>query len=151
MEIRPVRGYRYAGDSARDISAVVAPPYDQISAETQDRLYAMSPHNIVRVSYPKDADDKYGDARRVLDGWLAEGVWRRDERPAIYPYHQTYTVAGQPITRMGFVALGAVSDYARGEVLPHERTHAGPKRDRMDLLEATAAADRGPTPRSLSR
>ena len=139
MEIRPVRGYRYAGDSARDISAVVAPPYDQISAETQDRLYAMSPHNIVRVSYPKDADDKYGDARRVLDGWLAEGVWRRDERPAIYPYHQTYTVAGQPITRMGFVALGAVSDYARGEVLPHERTHAGPKRDRMDLLEATAA------------
>ncbi len=139
MEIRPVRGYRYAGDPARDISAVVAPPYDQISAETQDRLYAMSPHNIVRVSYPKDADDKYGDARRVLDGWLAEGVWRRDERPAIYPYHQTYTVAGQPITRMGFVALGAVSDYARGEVLPHERTHAGPKRDRMDLLEATAA------------
>jgi uncharacterized protein (DUF1015 family) len=32
-----------------------------------------------------------------------------------------------------------VSDYGRGVVLPHERTHAGPKRDRMDLLEATAA------------
>jgi len=85
MEIRPLRGYRYAGDSARDISAVVAPPYDQISADTQDRLYAMSPHNIVRVTYPKDADDKYGDARRVLDAWLAERVWRRDERSAIYP------------------------------------------------------------------
>ncbi len=139
MEIRPFRGYRYAGDAARDISAVVAPPYDQIGAETQDRLYAMSPHNIVRVTYPKDAADKYRGARRVLDAWLAEGVWRRDERPAIYPYHQSYTVAGQPVTRMGFVVLGAVSDYARGEVLPHERTHAGPKRDRMELLEATAA------------
>src|SRR5438094_521628 len=139
MEIRPLRGYRYAGDAARDVSAVVAPPYDQISPEMQDRLYAMSPHNIVRVTYPKDADDKYRGARRVLEAWLAEGVWRREERPAVYPYHQTYPIAGQPVTRMGFVALGQVSDYARGVVLPHERTHAGPKRDRMDLLEATAA------------
>src|SRR2546427_5237929 len=139
MEIRPLRGYRYAGDAARDISAVVAPPYDQISPEMQDRLYAMSPHNIVRVTYPKDADDKYRGARQVLEAWLAEGVWRREERPAVYPYHQTYPIAGQPVTRMGFIALGQVSDYARGVVLPHERTHAGPKRDRMDLLEATAA------------
>ena len=139
MEIRPFRAYRYAGDAARDVSAVVAPPYDQISPETQDHLYAMHPHNIVRVTFPKDADDKYRGARGVLDRWLAEGAWRRDERPAIYPYHQTYNVSGQTVTRMGFVALGEVSDYARGMVLPHERTHAGPKRDRMDLLEATAA------------
>ena len=139
MEIRPFRAYRYAGDAARDVSAVVAPPYDQISSETQDRLYAMHPHNIVRVTFPKDADDKYRGARGVLDRWLADGVWRRDERPAIYPYHQIYNVAGRPVTRMGFVALGEVSDYARGMVLPHERTHAGPKRDRMELLEATAA------------
>jgi uncharacterized protein (DUF1015 family) len=75
----------------------------------------------------------------VLEGWLADGMWAREERPAIYPYHQTYTVRGTPITRKGFVALGEVSDYARGEVLPHERTHAGPKRDRLALLEATRA------------
>lgn len=138
MEIRPLRGYRYAG-AARDVSAVVAPPYDQISPETQDRLYAMSPHNIVRVTYPKDAADKYEGARRVLERWLTDGVWRREERPAIYPYHQTYAVGAQMVTRTGFIALGEVSDYARGVVLPHERTHAGPKRDRMELLEATAA------------
>jgi uncharacterized protein (DUF1015 family) len=139
MEIRPFRGYRYAGSATRELSPVVAPPYDQISPETQDRLYTMSPHNIVRVSYPKDAADKYRDARDVLDGWLADGVWAPEARPAIYPYHQTYTVGGRSATRMGFVALGEVSDYARGVVLPHERTHAGPKRDRMQLLEATAA------------
>ena len=139
MEIRPLRGYRYAGDAGRDVSAVVAPPYDQISPEAQDHLHAMSPHNIVRVTYPMDAGDKYRTARGVLDGWLADGVWRRDDRPAIYPYHQTYTVDRQTVTRAGFVALGEVSDYARGVVLPHERTHAGPKRDRMELLEATAA------------
>jgi uncharacterized protein (DUF1015 family) len=139
MEIKPLRGYRYGGDTRRDISPVVAPPYDQISPESQERLYAMSPHNIVRVSFPKDAADKYREARRVLDRWLAEGVWRADEQPAIYPYDQTYTVGERSVTRTGFIALGQVSDYARGVVLPHERTHAGPKKDRMDLLEATAA------------
>ena len=139
MEIKPLRGYRYTGDTTRDISTVVAPPYDQISPETQDRLYTLNLHNIVRVTYPKDAPGKYGQAREVLDAWLAEGVWRRDERAAIYPYDQSYTDAGQSVTRTGFVALGEVSDYGRGVVLPHERTHAGPKRDRMDLLEATAA------------
>ncbi|MGH7306561.1 MAG: DUF1015 domain-containing protein [Candidatus Rokuibacteriota bacterium] len=139
MEIRPLQGYRYAGDAARDVSAVVAPPYDQIGPEAQDHLYAMSPHNIVRATYPKDAADKYLGARAVLDGWLADGIWRREARPAIYPYHQTYTVDGRSVTRIGFVALGEVTDYTRGVVVPHERTHAGPKRDRMELLEATGA------------
>jgi uncharacterized protein (DUF1015 family) len=139
MKIRPFRGYRYAGSAERDISAVVAPPYDQISPEMHDRLYAMSPHNIVRVTYPRDGADKYRDARVVLDSWLADFVWAREERPAIYPYHQTYAVGGCPVTRTGFVALGEVTDYTRGVVRPHERTHAGPKRDRSQLLEATAA------------
>jgi uncharacterized protein (DUF1015 family) len=88
---------------------------------------------------PGNGGDKYARAKQALDRWLAEGVWAREEWPAIYAYHQTYAVGGTPITRMGFVALGEVTDYARGEVLPHERTHAGPKRDRLALLEATGA------------
>ena len=149
MEIKPFSGYRYAGATKPDVSAIVAPPYDQISPETQDRLHALSPHNIVRVTYPRDGDEKYRKAASVLEAWVAEGVWRRDERPAFYPYQQTYSVGGQSLTRTGFIALGEVSDYARGVVLPHERTHAGPKEDRMRLLEATAD-DIGPR-RSASR
>ena len=140
MRVRPFRGYRYAIDHERDISKVVAPPYDQISPEQQDALYALSAANIVRVSYPKDeGDDKYARARATLDTWLADGIWGREAAPAIYPYHQIYRVGDREITRMGVVALGQVTDYARGEVLPHERTHAGPKQDRMRLLEATGA------------
>jgi len=143
VRVRPFRGHRYAIDRERDISKVVAPPYDQISAEQQDALYAMSPANIVRVSYPRaepgGADDGYAAARATLDAWLAEGVWGREAAPAVYPYHQTYRDGGREVTRVGLVALGQVTDYARGEVLPHERTHAGPKQDRMRLLEATGA------------
>ncbi len=141
MRITPVRGYRYAVGESRDVSRVVAPPYDQISRETQERLYAMSPENIVRVTFARDERgvDKYAGSRAILDAWLARGVWRREDRPAIYPYTQTYRVAGQSVTRRGFVALGEVSEYKAGVVLPHERTHAGPKKDRLDLLEATGA------------
>jgi len=136
-----LRGYRYARGRSRDLSNVVAPPYDQISADAQDRLYAMSPENIVRVTYGKDEGglDRYAQARAVLESWLAAGVWARDEEPAIYPYHQTYRLEGRPVTRRGFIALGEVSDYTQRMVLPHERTHAGPKLDRLKLLEATGA------------
>ena len=141
MNVRPVAGYRFRGGADRDVSRVVAPPYDQISEAAQARLYAMSAWNIVRVSYPREAPDadRYAAARRTLDAWLADGAWAREAEAAIYPYQQTYTVAGRPVTRTGFIALGEVSDYAAGVVRPHERTHAGPKRDRLRLLEATGA------------
>jgi uncharacterized protein (DUF1015 family) len=140
VRVRPFRGYRHAIGGGREISKVVAPPYDQISPEQQELLYAMSPANIVRVSFPLETpDDKYARARATLDAWLADGVWEREAEPAIYPYHQTYRAGGREVTRVGLVALGQVTDYVRGEVLPHERTHAGPKQDRMRLLEATGA------------
>ena len=138
MRISAFRGYRYAR-VGRDLSAVVAPPYDQISPDTQRQLYEMHPTNVVRVTYPLDAPDKYQQARQTLEQWLADGVWRRETEPALYPYHQTYVVGGRSVTRVGFIALGDVTPYAEGVVLPHERTHAGPKQDRLALLEATGA------------
>jgi uncharacterized protein (DUF1015 family) len=145
MRIRAFRGYRYGIGPEHDVSKVVAPPYDQITPAMQERLYAMSPANIVRVSYPADrpvpgeTSDKYVRAGETLTAWLRDGVWTQEESPAIYPYTQTYRVGGREVTRAGFVALGEVSDYARRIVLPHERTHAGPKQDRMRLLETTGA------------
>jgi uncharacterized protein (DUF1015 family) len=136
VKIRAFRGYRYGIGRFSDVSPVVAPPYDQISPEMQRQLHEMDPHNIVRLTLPLES---HARAKEVLDRWLADGVWAREEWPAIYAYHQTYTVGGTPITRMGFVALGETTPYAQGEVLPHERTHAGPKRDRLALLEATGA------------
>src|SRR5438876_5207511 len=137
VKIRAFHGYRYGIGRERDVTAVVAPPYDQITPDTQERLLAMSADNIVRITLPPAA--RYDGAREVLDRWIAGGVWAREEGPAIYPYEQTYAVGGATITRVGFIALGAVTEYAEKIVLPHERTHSGPKQDRMRLLEATGA------------
>jgi uncharacterized protein (DUF1015 family) len=136
MRIKPFRGYRYSSSRITDMSPVVAPPYDQISSEIQARLYEMSSYNIVRLTLSREG---YGAARATLDAWRSAGVFEREREPAIYPYHQQYVVDGRTVTREGFVALGEVSDYSRKIVLPHERTHAGPKEDRLRLLEATEA------------
>jgi uncharacterized protein (DUF1015 family) len=141
MRIEPFRAYRFAAEATADHSAVVAPPYDQITPETQARLYGMSAWNIVRVSLPRDeaGRDRYRDAAAVLERWLADGAWARETAPAIYPYDQTYSVGDRHVTRSGVVALGEVTPYEAGVVRPHERTHAGPKQDRLALLEATRA------------
>jgi uncharacterized protein (DUF1015 family) len=136
MKVRPFRGCRYNPARAGDMSSVVAPPYDQIGPETQALLYDLSPWNIVRITRSRDT---YAAARATLDAWLATGVFERERAPAIYPYHQRYLVDGERVTRRGFIALGELTDYAEKIVLPHERTHAGPKEDRMRLLAATEA------------
>jgi uncharacterized protein (DUF1015 family) len=137
MRIRAFRGYRFAGHGD-DLTRVVAPPYDQISPAMQAELHARHPANVVRVSLPADGtDDKYRRARQTLDRWVAGGTWAKDDAPAVYPYQQTYRVGGETVTRAGVIVLGEVSEYARGLVLPHERTHTGPKADRTRLLEAT--------------
>jgi len=68
-------------------------------------------------------------------------VLARDAEPAIFPYFQDFTVpdTGERLTRKGFIALGAVEDYAAGVVHRHEQTLAGPKKDRLELLRHTHA------------
>ena len=50
--VRPLRGLRY--DPARTaVSRALAPPYDVIDEVQRERLYALGPHNIVRVDFGK--------------------------------------------------------------------------------------------------
>ena len=144
MNIRPFRAYRFNSSKVSDLSAVVAPPYDQIDSEIQSRLYALHPWNVVRITFGREEPgdngerNRYRRAREHLDRWLGEQVFVRDPEPAIYPYHQTYRVGETTITRKGFIALGELTDYEKRIVRPHERTHAKPKEDRLRLLEATS-------------
>jgi uncharacterized protein (DUF1015 family) len=113
----------------------------------QARYLSVSPHNLVRVILgerkPTDseADNVYTRAAAHLNDWIASGVLARDSEPGIYPYFQEFTVpdTGERLVRKGFIALGAVEEYEAGIVHRHERTLAGPKKDRMQLLQHTHA------------
>jgi uncharacterized protein (DUF1015 family) len=129
-DIRPFRALRYA---VPDLSAVVAPPYDVISDEQRADYIARSPHNIVHLTLP----DSEEQAARDLDAWRQGGVLVEDE-PAYWWLTQRYTGPdGVERTRSGLVAALRAEPYDRRIVLPHERTHAGPKEGRLRLLTAT--------------
>jgi uncharacterized protein (DUF1015 family) len=141
-EIAPFRGILY--DTSRiEASRVLAPPYDVIDQEERQQLLARDPHNAVRLILPEgEGDAKYAEAARVLDAWLAEGALRRDQRPALYRYHQVFTSAelgGRTVIRRGFIAAVRLHRFDERIIRPHERTLSGPKVDRLKLMEATRA------------
>jgi len=142
-EVQPLRALHYALDQTGGLQDVVAPPYDVIDADGRAALKARSPYNVVEIDLPvatQEGGDPYAHAALVLASWRAEGVVVQDETPAIWPLEQDYVGPdGQARTRRGFLARVRVEDYGPGRIRPHERTHPGPKEDRLRLTRATQA------------
>jgi uncharacterized protein (DUF1015 family) len=131
-EIRPFRALRY-GDRAGKLADLVAPPYDVISPAERRRYLDRSAYNVVHLTLP----DSEEQAAHDLAAWRADGILVEEE-PAVWWVSQRYTGPdGVERTRDGFAASVAVEPYSTGAVLPHERTHAGPKEGRLRLLRAT--------------
>ncbi len=144
MEIKAFKAYRYNPDVVGDAGRCIAPPYDVISSEQQERLYRQSPYNIVRIIRGKteagdnETENQYTRAAEYLNDWLKKGVLEQDGKEAIYAYAQDFEVGGKKYSRSGFIALGKLVEFGSG-VRPHESTLDGPKADRLKLMQATAA------------
>ncbi|MFZ0284112.1 MAG: DUF1015 domain-containing protein [Terriglobales bacterium] len=144
--IAPFRALRY--DPARvDLSQVVTQPYDKITSEMQERYYAASPHNLVRIILGKSeardhpGENAYTRAAACFQDWRRQGIFLQEKQPSIYSYLQNFTVPGgsRELERRGFIALGQLEDYADNVVFRHEQTLSKPKADRLQLLRATRA------------
>jgi uncharacterized protein (DUF1015 family) len=132
--VKPFRAVRYDEEAAGRLDAVVAPPYDVIDDAQRDELMARSPFNVVHLTLPESDDD----AARLWREWLSDGVLVRDAEPSFWALQQDYVGPdGVPRTRRGLVASLHPEPYESRVVLPHERTHAGPKEGRLRLLRAT--------------
>jgi uncharacterized protein (DUF1015 family) len=118
---------------------VDAPPHDVIDAGPRAELEERSLYNVVRIDLPQGSDP-YRAAADTLARWRHEGVIVRDGEPALWALEQDYTGPdGQRRTRRGFLARVRVEQYGAGRIRPHERTHPGPKEDRLRLTRATRA------------
>jgi uncharacterized protein (DUF1015 family) len=142
-DIRPFRALRYNLERVT-ASQVVTQPYDKISPATQERYYAASPYNLVRIilGRPEASDNRlknvYTRAAAYGEEWRKEGILRLDSAPSIYSHSQTFVApSGATFERRGFIALGRVEDYSAKVVYRHEQTLAKPKADRLELLRAT--------------
>jgi uncharacterized protein (DUF1015 family) len=132
-QVRPFRALRYS-PAAGPLERLVAPPYDVISAEERRHYLALDPHNVVHLTLPESEEQ----AARDLSEWQAEGVLERETEPAVWALSQSYTGPdGVARVRNGLVVTLRLEPYENRVVLPHERTHAGPKEGRLRLLRAT--------------
>jgi uncharacterized protein (DUF1015 family) len=129
--------------TSTDLSSVLAPPYDIISPEERQELLASDPHNIIRVELPADlgaaGPDDYASAAATATAWRDAGVLVKDAEPTVTVHQMRWTDAeGRKQSAAGLLVRLKLEEYGPGAgVLPHERTHGGPKADRYALLEAT--------------
>jgi len=138
-QIEPLRALHYNLEKTGGLQDVIAPPYDVIDAAPRAELASRSPYNVVRIDLPQ-GEDPYQSAAETLADWRAQQVIVQDEAPALWVLEQEYTGPdGQRRTRRGFLARVRVEQYGPGRIRPHERTHPGPKEDRLRLTRATKA------------
>lgn len=143
--IQAFRAVRYDLGHVGSLSNVIAPPYDVIDAELQQKLYDLSPANVVRLILNKDQsgdndeNNRYTRASRQLRSWMREGVLFTEADPAIYVYHQIFTEGGVTHTRRGFMCRVRLERFGEGSIYPHEETHGAAKADRLKLWSACKA------------
>jgi len=142
-DVKPLRALHYDPAKVGSLQAVVAPPYDVIDPEQRAALAARSPYNVVGIDLPDaeaEGGDLYAHAAELLAQWQADGAVVRDDEDAIWALVQDYTGPdGTAHTRRGLFARVRVEDYGPGRIRPHERTHPGPREDRLRLTRATKA------------
>jgi uncharacterized protein (DUF1015 family) len=141
-DVQPLRALHYAPAVAGPLADVVAPPYDVIDSSQRAALLERSPFNVVAVDLPQagEGGDPYEAARDLFESWQSQGALKRDEEPALWAHTQDYAGPdGVARTRQGFFCRVRIEGYGPGRVRPHERTHPGPKEDRLRLTRATRA------------
>lgn len=137
-DIQPLRALHYDQSLVGPLADVTSPPYDVIDAQQREALLRRSPFNVAAVDLPKGEPDPYQAAGEQFEAWQMQGVVVRDPEPCLWAHTQTYTGPdGQERTRKGFFCRVRIEGYGPGRVRPHERTHPGPKEDRLRLMRAT--------------
>jgi uncharacterized protein (DUF1015 family) len=138
--VQPLEALHYDLAVVGPLADVVAPPYDVVDGVQRAELVERSPYNVVAVDLPVGEPDPYAVAGELFEAWQHRGVLVRDREPAIWAHTQEYTSPdGLRLTRRGFFCRVRVQEYGPGRIRPHERTHPGPREDRLRLTRATRA------------
>ena len=140
-DVRPFPALRYAEP---DLEPLLAPPYDVLSDAQVAELQARSRHNVTHLTRP---GSDYEGAARLFEEWVRSGVVRESGEPLMFVHETTFAAPGHSNgrgaaarTRLDLLAALRLQPYEDGVVLPHERTHRGPKEDRLALLRATGVS-----------
>lgn len=139
VEIIPFKGYRF-NENKVDLCKVVSLPYDVITPSMQNKYYARSPYNIVRIILRKDNNkNKYKKAKGCLEEWIKKKIFIQDKIPCFYLHEQEFTIHCKRIRRRGLICLVKIDDFNKKRILPHENTFSTHRKDRLKLLKECKA------------
>ena len=144
--VHPFRAVVYANQ--KDVSTLVAPPYDVLDGAGKKRLLDRNPRNIVGIDLPHTPAKELGPpaayegAAAGYRGLLKDGTLKRVDEPVMFAYRQSFRSADgkTQVQRSGMCCCVDTVPFgprAGGGILPHEETFSGPKEDRMALMKAT--------------
>ena len=145
-DVQPFCGLRYNVELIKDITAVISPPYDIISAEEQKAYHQQSPHNVIRLEFgeelPTDStqDNKYTRAANTLESWLKEGVLIREPAPAFYVFQHRFAQETGIKERWGLTARVRIARQGSAAARPHESVMEDRILDRLRLLRIARAS-----------
>lgn len=144
--LKTFRGWRYNLDKV-DLEQVIAPPYDVIDPDFQERLYDRDPHNVVRLILGKQVpgDNERENctlrASRFLTDWMNAGILIQERVPSFYLYRQTFRhpETARKLERSALGCLVKLAEFKAKQVFSHEETSSEVKEGRLRLLSATEA------------
>ncbi|MBN8555064.1 MAG: DUF1015 domain-containing protein [Deltaproteobacteria bacterium] len=140
-KIIPHKALVYGSKYRSHLGELVSPPYDVISTEYFQKLKSQNEFNSVRLCLAENSEDsdRYQKMAKLLLDWKEKKVLETLDKPHFYLIEERFKTASGQHQRLGFVGLLEVSKFDKKEILPHEFTLAGPKKDRLELLKTMKA------------
>jgi uncharacterized protein (DUF1015 family) len=144
-DIQPFRGIRYDPKRVGDLSTVITPPYDVISAAAQSHYYQASPYNAIRLDYGQERaadspqNNRYTRAAATMSAWLKEGILKQEKHPSLYLVEHRFQYQHSERSRFSIFARVRLEGLSSGRIRPHEMTMKKPGEDRLRLLRACNA------------
>lgn len=126
--------------NVEDAAKVASVPYDVVDTKEARALAAGNPKSFLHVSRPEidlpdgtecSSPEAYAQARKALDGLMADGTLVKDAEPKFFAYRQTMGSHSQT----GIVATFDTQDYLAGVLKQHEKTRKDKEDDRTRHIE----------------
>jgi len=130
VEVLPFSGYRYKD---LPLEKVICPPYDVISPEERQKFLNLHPYNFVHLTLGKKHPTDYQEISKILNEWINNDIFIKEDE-AFYIYKQRYSWYGRKEITWGILALLKLQALGEEDILPHEQTFKGPKKDRLEVL-----------------
>ncbi len=134
--------------SADKVDKIAALPYDVYNREEAKEVVTKNPQSFLAIDraetqFSDDADmyapEVYQKANSLLQDWISNGAFIRDENKCYYIYELTMNGRSQT----GIVACASIDDYVNEVIKKHENTRADKEQDRINHVD-TCSAQTGP-------